>query len=407
MPDSRGDSPINLPLLLSLYLPSLLLSVCNGLLIPTLPVFASGLEVSYGLVGLILAGESLGMLFADVPAGLLIARFGRKRSMIIGLAIAAFSVLALAFTTSAVQVVLLRLLAGAGAALFNISRHVYMASELSQQSRGRVTALFGGTNRLGFLVGPLMGGFIAGHFGLGSTFVTYASLAVITLILCVVFVERGRGDAGQVQAKAPEHGNRQVFSEALKAGGRVLIPAGLGQLCTQAIRMGRQVLLPLFAADVLNLPVESVGLVVSLGAVADFALFYVAGMVMDRYGRKWATVPSLIVMSASLLALPLAGSFGSLLLIAIIGGLGNGIGSGTMMTIGLDLAPRDRQSEFLGMWRFIGDVGATAGPLVIGGLAEALGLSASSVVLAAVGGGGAWMFTRLVPETLSRGERTA
>lgn len=408
MSDSRSDSPINLPLLLSLYLPSLLLSVCNGLLLPTLPVFASGLEVSYSIVGLILAGESLGMLFADVPAGLLISRFGRKRSMIIGLAIAALSVFALAFTTSAVQVIALRLLGGAGAALFNISRHVYMASELSEQSRGRVTALFGGTNRLGFLVGPIIGGFIAGHFGLGSTFITYAALAGITLLLCVIFVERGRGGGEEsVRHAAPAHGSREMFAETLRAGGKVLIPAGLGQLCTQAIRMGRQVLIPLYAADVLNLPVESVGLVVSLAAIADFALFYVAGIIMDRYGRKWATVPSLIVQALSLLALPFAGGFSSLLLVGLIGGLGNGIGSGTMMTIGLDLAPRNRQSEFLGMWRFIGDVGSTAGPLVIGGLAEALGLSASSVVLAAVGGGGAWMFVKLVPETLERRRHAA
>src|SRR5690625_1012372 len=112
MDDSRSDSPLSRSLLLSLYLPSLLLSVCNGLLIPVLPVFASGLEVSYLLVGLILAGESIGMLLADVPAGLAISRLGRKRSMLLGLAVAGLSVLALAFSQDALQIVLLRLQIG-------------------------------------------------------------------------------------------------------------------------------------------------------------------------------------------------------------------------------------------------------------------------------------------------------
>lgn len=396
---TRSEGPLNLSLLLSLYLPSLLLSICNGLLVPTLPIFASGLEVSYTLVGLILAGESLGMLFADVPAGLAIRKLGRKRAMLLGLGITTVSVLALGFTESAVQVILLRLLAGAGAALFNISRHVYMATELSQHSRGRATALFGGTNRLGFLVGPLLGGVIAGSFGLGITFFAYAGLAAATLLLCWLFVERRRtGDA--LPVRTPEHGSTRLLLTTLQERGKVLVPAGIGQLCAQAIRMGRQVLIPLYAADVLNLPIESVGLVVSLAAAADFALFYIAGIIMDRYGRKWAIVPSFLVQALSLLLLPLAWDFSSLLLIALIGGLGNGIGSGTMLTLGMDLAPKARQSEFLGLWRFIGDVGSTSGPLVVGGLAQALGLSASAVVVAMIGAGGSILFARLVPETL-------
>lgn len=398
---SSSDSPLNRQLLLSLYLPSLLLSVCNGLLIPTLPVFASGLDISYGLVGLILAGESIGMLAADVPAGLALRRLGRKRAMLLGLGIAAFSVLALAFTSSAPAIIMLRLLAGAGAALFNISRHVYMATELSQRTRGRATALFGGTNRLGHLIGPVLGGFIAGSLGLGATFAVYSGLALLTLVLCWLYVERRRGRPVQ-PVGAPEHGSTQLLKETLASSGRLLIPAGVGQLCAQAIRMGRQVLIPLYAADVLGLPVEAVGLVVGIAAAVDFAFFYVAGIIMDRYGRKWATVPSFLIQALSLFLLPLAGDWPALLTVAIIGGFGNGIGSGTMMTLGLDLAPPGRQGEFLGLWRFIGDVGSTTGPLLVGALAQALGLAPSAIVIGMMGAGGSLLFARWVPETLGR-----
>lgn len=406
MDDSRSDSPLSRSLLLSLYLPSLLLSICNGLLIPVLPVFATGLDVPYVLVGLILAGESIGMLLADLPAGLAISRLGRKRSMLLGLFVVAFSVLALAFTQAALTVVLLRLLAGAGAALFNISRHVHMAHELSARSRGRATALFGGTNRLGFLVGPVLGGYIAGAVSLGSTFIVYGALALATLLLCWLFVERRAAADRSVRAPLPEHGNARVLRDTLRSGGRVLIPAGLGQLCAQAIRMGRQVLIPLYAADVLGLPVEAVGVIVGVASALDFALFYLAGIIMDRYGRKWAIVPSFLVQAVSLLLLPLSSDFSSLLLVAAVGGLGNGIGSGTMLTLGIDLAPRGYQGEFLGLWRLIGDFGSTAGPLLVGGLAQALGLPGSAVVVAFIGAGGSLLFARFVPETLQRG-RTA
>lgn len=398
MADARPGGPINSKLLLAVYLPTLLLALCNGLLVPTLPVFASALEVSYGLVGLILAGDSIGMLLADVPAGALLRRIGMKRAMLLGLTLAGLSVLGLAFTDSALLVVLLRVTAGAGASLFNISRHVYLTEELPVARRGRAIALFGGTNRFGEFIGPLAGGFIAAGFGLGATFMVYAGLALLTLILCLRFVER------QVIApRDPSAGRMEavkLLADTVRSQSGVLIPAGLGQLGAQAIRTGRRVLIPLFAADVLGLSVEQVGVIVSFAALADFLLFYPAGIIMDRYGRKFAIVPSFLVQALSLLLLPFTGGFSSLLIVAAIGGLGNGIGSGTMLTLGSDLAPKERTGEFLGVWRLIGDVGAATGPLLVGGFAQLLGLGPSAGAIAAMGAAGSLLFAYRVRETL-------
>ncbi len=55
-------------MLLAIYLPAVLIAICDGLLIPTLPVFAESFGVSIGWVGLVLAAEGIGTLFADVPA---------------------------------------------------------------------------------------------------------------------------------------------------------------------------------------------------------------------------------------------------------------------------------------------------------------------------------------------------
>ena len=48
------------PLALSLYLPALMTTLGSGLLVPILPLYAAGFEISYGLIGLIQAGEGLG-----------------------------------------------------------------------------------------------------------------------------------------------------------------------------------------------------------------------------------------------------------------------------------------------------------------------------------------------------------
>ena len=78
----------------------------------------------------------------------------------------------------------------------------------------------------------------------------------------------------------------------------------------------------------------------------------------------------------------------------------NGLSSGTMMTLGSDLAPHSARGEFLGMWRLVGDGGVMGGPAVVGGIADLLSLPAAALVLSGAGLAAAGIFTFFVPETL-------
>jgi MFS family permease len=82
---------------------------------------------------------------------------------------------------------------------------------------------------------------------------------------------------------------------------------------------------------------------------------------------------------------PFAQSFEGLLIAGLVIGLGNGIGSGSMMTLGADLAPPEATGEFLGVWRLIGDVGMVTGPLLVGLIASWMGLKGSAMVLMVAG----------------------
>ena len=54
-------------LALSVYLPTFILSLCSGLLLPVLPVYARSFGASYSVVGLILAGEAIGSSWPTSP----------------------------------------------------------------------------------------------------------------------------------------------------------------------------------------------------------------------------------------------------------------------------------------------------------------------------------------------------
>jgi MFS family permease len=383
-------------LALTVYLPTLVLSFCNGLLLPVLPIFADSFEVSYTLIGLVLAGERIGTLLADVPAGGLLRRFGRKWLMVTGIALVGLSVLALAWSASIYQVLALRLIAGMGDACWNLSRHAYLTEATKSGERGRAIALFGGVNRMGLFAGPAVGGLIASAYGFGGAFVTFAVFSAVSALLVLAFIER--------QRKAPElaRGSRYHLLSVVRAHYRVLCGAGSGQLLAQTIRASRQVIVPLYGASVLGLELATIGFIMSVAAMVDMSMFYPAGVLMDRWGRKYAIVPCFAIQALGMALLPLAGGAVGLALAASLIGFGNGLGSGTMMTLGADLAPKEALGEFLGVWRLIGDGGGVGAPLVVGGVADALDLPTAALVMAAFGAAAAAVFAFGVPETLKR-----
>jgi MFS family permease len=66
-------------------------------------------------------------------------------------------------------------------------------------------------------------------------------------------------------------------------------------------------------------------------------------------------------------------------------GLGNGLGSGIVMTLGADVAPRDAMVRFLAQWRLMGDSGSASGPLLVAAVAAVAGLAAGIVAAGVVG----------------------
>ncbi|MCC9075843.1 MFS transporter [Litorilinea aerophila] len=391
-------------LLLPVYVPTLILAFGTGMLVPVLPLYARSFQISYGLVGLVLASRGLGNLVGDVPAGILLGKMGQKWSMLVGIAVLAVSMLAMSWARSVVELVLYSFVAGVGMAMWNISRHAYITNATPLQRRGRANSIFGGINRIGSFVGPAVGGALATAYGLRAPFVLYAAVSVVALAISALSAEDN--DAIRVESRGGLGGHTRHLAQLLRSHGYILATAGTGQLLAQMIRAGRQTIVPLFASDVLGLDVQAIGWIVTLSAFVDMSMFYPAGYIMDRFGRKYAYVPCFAIQAVGMALIPFATGFWSMLMATLLIGFGNGLGSGTMLTLGADLAPKESMGEFLGIWRLIGDSGQSGAPLVVGGVADLLGLSPATFVIAGVGLAAALVLGLLVPETLQTEKKT-
>jgi MFS family permease len=151
---------------------------------------------------------------------------------------------------------------------------------------------------------------------------------------------------------------------------------------------------------------STIALVVGVSGAIDFALFYASGQVMDRFGRLWAALPAMLLMSAGLIALALTAASAQpelwFALFAAVLGVGNGLSSGILLTLGADVAPTANPAPFLGSWRTLTDAGGAAAPLLVSGITAVASLPAAAAVMGAFGLVGALGFIRWVPRFVPR-----
>ncbi len=69
------------------------------------------------------------------------------------------------------------------------------------------------------------------------------------------------------------------------------------------LRTARQAIIPLVGESI-GLTVSQIGFVVGIMFFAELLLFYPAGIIMDRWGRKFTAVPSLVLFSMTVRLFP-------------------------------------------------------------------------------------------------------
>lgn len=392
-----------------IYIPAFLLATGGGIVSPTLSIYVKSFKLSYTLTMLVLAVGVLG----NIPAGFFVERLGRKLSMLLGLAMIGVSTIGMGIAGNFAQLIGAQLLAGIGNAFWMLSRHAYMTDVIPIAQRGRAIALFGGVNRMGTFAGQFGAIFLGTNLRL--PFFVYAGIVLLNLVLCFFFIPHMPTTLSQPNAERVPYFQRlrAVFVQHR----RILATAGLGQVCVQTLRRGAHLIIPLYGDEVVGLTTQEVRWTVMISSAVDMSMFPLAGFMMDRFGRRYATVPGVCIFATGMVLMPFTRTLAWLLAVAIFMRIGNGIASGTMMTLGADLAPQEPErrppssemplstkGEFLGLWRLTGDFGGAAGPVVVGNVADLLGLNYAGYVLGGLGYLAVGIFLRLVPETLERTE---
>jgi MFS family permease len=369
--------------------------VGEGAMLPVLALSARDLGASSAAAGLIVALVSIGSLLANIPAAMLATRFGERRAMV-GAALFALLALALCLTARNPWVFGLGVfMVGLASAVFLLARQTFLIEAVPLHMRARAMSTLGGTMRVGMFAGPFAAAAFIEWLGLsGAYWVAIASMMGAGAIsLLVPDLETRKRTSG-----TPDP--RPAMTGLMRTHAHSFLTLGVAAALISAIRSCRQIVIPLWA-DHIGLDATSTALIYGLMGAVDMLLFYPAGKIMDTRGRLWVTLPSTLVMALGFLAIPLTTGFASLLTASMVLGLGNGIGSGIIMTIGADCSPSEGRTPFLGIWRLITDTGGGSGPLVLSALTAAFSLASGVAVIGSMGFVAGYMFWRWLPHRAS------
>ncbi|MDQ1530899.1 MAG: hypothetical protein QOE37_1004, partial [Microbacteriaceae bacterium] len=369
---------------------------------------------SLALAGLIAALITVGQLIGDIPSGWIVSKLGERNAMLgsAGLALVGLVTALLAPVPAVLAVGML--LIGIATASFALARQAFMTSFVPLAYRARALSLLGGMFRAGTFVGPFLAAAVISLAG--STQAAFWIDAIACLGAAVVLLalpdptaalaERRRATRPsptphlpREDAVAAEPLNEGLFRTIWRFRG-VLARMGTNAALIGGMRASRQVILPLAAVS-LHLPENRIALIIGVAGAVDFALFFASGQIMDRFGRMWSALPSMIGLGIGHLALALTldlkTAVGWFVAVAMFLAVANGLGSGILMTFGADLAPRHDPAPFLGAYRFTGDFGNAAAPLAIAGVTAVASVAVAAGVVGVLGLAGAALIARWVP----------
>lgn len=382
---TKTEKPFQIKsLIYPVFLPSFLFSVGEAGLIPVIPASAEALGADIATAGIIAGLGMLGTLFADIPAVKFVNFFGERKAMIIASASAAVGILFAIFASNIWMLSVGIFITGACHAVFGLARHGFIAEVVPVDKRGRALAILGGTFRGGGFVGPLLGAGLVSIWGLSSV---YWLPVIFSLLAGFVLLSTKPGSFSDT----PPNKGHSIFYIAKREGYK-LRTLGLAATTLAIARTARTIGLPLWALYI-HLPVETAALYIGIAGALDFALFYSSGQLVDRFGRRWAALPTLTGMALSLFALSLAQDSTGFLIVALALSLSNALGSGLVMVIGADLAPKDARNEFLAFYRLMidGGVALTAPAIALMTILFGLPLAIAGIGVITLGGAiGMW-----------------
>ena len=376
-----------------------------GIVLPLLPYYAETFGASPSQVTLLIASFSA-MQFISVPIwGKVSDRLGRRPFIVAGLFASAVSYLIFGLAGSLAMLFVSRIAAGAAGGTISVAQ-AYVADTTERSDRAHGMGMLGAAAGLGVLIGPAIGGYFSA-WGYGVPGYIAAGLCAANGIAAIFFLPESRRvpgrdrPAGAAPAAGPRGGQGQAATLRAWLRSLTTFPFALILAVYFLAIMSftaMTAVLALYVERAHAMDAMDVGIIfATAGGTTVVVRGIIVGWLARRFGERRIVQAGTVVLSATLLTLPLIGDSALIFATVPFWALATGLTFPSLASLVSQETDADSQGAMLGGQQVVGGIGRVLGPVGAGVLFETVGIRSPFFVGAALVAVAALLATRIPP----------
>lgn len=344
-----------------------------------LPVYASQVGVGVAVIGLLIAAYDLAEIVAKPLFGWIADLQGMKRTMLAGILV--FTIASLSYLVLPAQLlIIVRFAQGIGAAALS-AVSLALVGKYYSAARGRAYGTYNAIKGAGYILSPLVGGAIVLKSHFSMIFVAAAAIGGVAFLMAMLLPS----DRGSRKDSSAFDDDDDFDLRTLQ---RLFRDPGL-------LRWYSVIVVNMFFVGILFgfLPVRihalhygplASGVMLSAVALSYLLIQPLAGIAADRSGTLPTIRIGLLLSATGTIAVALVGGL-PFVVAAVLAGAGIGVVWTNTDTLISQLADPRSLGATMGAAGSFKELGDMLGPIAIGLLAQAFGLSAGLIICGLLG----------------------
>jgi MFS family permease len=345
-------TPLLTPLMRWFLFAMILANIAGGMVNMLMPIYLTELGASVGQVGLVFTLTSVVILVLQIFGGWISDSIGRLRAIAIGSLGGVLSFIAMIVAPSWHWMLLALAMNQVPYALVGPSFSAFIAENSTEENRGRVYGITDTLYQVVGVVGPPLGGFLAGTYGF-KTMLLGAAAFYSTAAALRVWMARTM--SAPTDSEAPPL-TLTSFKKSLAMIGSMLVGGGVitwifltDGVRDIAFRMSEQ-LQPLYLEQVMGLSLQQIGLLGSFFSIAMMLTPVLSGRIADRYGERVSISAGFLIVFVALIVFLQARAYPGFMLTWALFGAGVGLLSPAYQSLISKVVPRRSLGTFTGIF---------------------------------------------------------
>lgn len=346
--------PLLTPILRWFMLAMVLANISSSMYGMLLPLYLTDLGATVGQVGLVFTLTSVFMLGLQILGGYISDSIGRLRAIALGSLGGIIGNIAIILAPSWQWMMVALVINMIPFSLVGPSFGAFIAENSAKENRGRVYGVTEMIYQITGILGPPLGGFLAGRYGFKWMFVGAAALYAVAAVLRI-WMARTMKSPSTSETPA-ERLSLASFKTSVKTMFGMILSGGVitwifltDGVRDSAFRLSGE-LQPLYLEQVGGLSLQEIGF---LGSIFSLSMMFVpllSGRLSDKFGERVPITGGFLMVFAAMMIFLNATSFAGFALTWVVFGVGVGVLSPAYQSLISKVVPQKSLGIFSGLF---------------------------------------------------------